>query len=614
MTLMGKYAIKEYVIEPSVSSHIMTYGHSVASVVDGASYQAWYQKRLDAYYGAGYYAPFDPSIDAMFRARNVLSTSFSKPESIPIFEYLECKNSVNTPYWASPEVVNVDVFNAWKSQHLKRRPKKPIYFPLRIREPKEPSVPKLYTLVPKFRSPHKNESRIHYLIYVFKTERKARDYSAKINRKRALKYKLKRKIYERKKVNIAKRRSEHLTIFLKRLDKYNARFSRWKLLDEKSKDFSFRKGKVPVGGFLIDNPYGFIALTPKGDKRISYTISWDSARPPQSFLDDPSTQLELLQGMWMINWNNYSSNHFPFPIEGKKSPLLDEAMDLTRKAVIQACLPFIESDDDYIVRKIYNKIANKKVHIGNMIAERHQTWTMLKEAVTALQSLIKAKQSILRTSLKFVKDPKKLSDEFLKFKFGAEPLANDILELAKLVDDDGKATGPVIRVSANVKNRRLVFSNGSISFDGHVTISRVYKFTTRDTSVRSLQEFGLINPGEIAWEVTPWSFVVDWFVPVGAWIEAHSSALGMQFLTGTRKIKLVGDVFIDGVPIKRRPDGYSVENPVASLSGDFICTIIDRKVEFQLPDPNRIIRIKNPWSIAHGLESLALAIQRWKSR
>jgi hypothetical protein len=36
---------------------------------------------------------------------------------------------------------------------------------------------------------------------------------------------------------------------------------------------------------------------------------------------------------------------------------------------------------------------------------------------------------------------------------------------------------------------------------------------------------GLANPASIAWEFMPWSFAVDWAIPIGSWIEAQSFAL-----------------------------------------------------------------------------------------
>jgi hypothetical protein len=53
----------------------------------------------------------------------------------------------------------------------------------------------------------------------------------------------------------------------------------------------------------------------------------------------------------------------------------------------------------------------------------------------------------------------------------------------------------------------------------------------------SLQRsLGLVNPAEIAWEVVPYSFVVDWFLPIGSYISAWGviPALRGRFITAMR--------------------------------------------------------------------------------
>jgi len=47
-----------------------------------------------------------------------------------------------------------------------------------------------------------------------------------------------------------------------------------------------------------------------------------------------------------------------------------------------------------------------------------------------------------------------------------------------------------------------------------------------------LNTFGLINPFSIAWELVPWSFAIDWFVPVGATLEAITATVGLDFWGG----------------------------------------------------------------------------------
>jgi hypothetical protein len=51
-------------------------------------------------------------------------------------------------------------------------------------------------------------------------------------------------------------------------------------------------------------------------------------------------------------------------------------------------------------------------------------------------------------------------------------------------------------------------------------------------SLAYLNTFGLINPLSIAWELVPWSFAIDWFVPVGKTLEAVTATVGLIFNGG----------------------------------------------------------------------------------
>jgi len=51
---------------------------------------------------------------------------------------------------------------------------------------------------------------------------------------------------------------------------------------------------------------------------------------------------------------------------------------------------------------------------------------------------------------------------------------------------------------------------------------------------QGLKSLGLVNPTAIAWELVPFSFVFDWFVPVGTFLGAVTAPMGMDFLSGTR--------------------------------------------------------------------------------
>jgi hypothetical protein len=47
-------------------------------------------------------------------------------------------------------------------------------------------------------------------------------------------------------------------------------------------------------------------------------------------------------------------------------------------------------------------------------------------------------------------------------------------------------------------------------------------------SVRNASALGLTNPGLVGWELVPFSFVVDWFTPVGSWLESLTAFQGFD--------------------------------------------------------------------------------------
>lgn len=48
--------------------------------------------------------------------------------------------------------------------------------------------------------------------------------------------------------------------------------------------------------------------------------------------------------------------------------------------------------------------------------------------------------------------------------------------------------------------------------------------------LQPLRDFGIVDLPQAAWELVPYSFVVDWFIPIGNWLEAISPKLGIHTL------------------------------------------------------------------------------------
>lgn len=291
--------------------------------------------------------------------------------------------------------------------------------------------------------------------------------------------------------------------------------------------------------------------------------------------------------------------------------------------------PHIESIDSKLVRKIYDKIGNQEVHIGNIIAERQGTIDLLSTTFRRLKSLAYAftgtKKQIARKlalmTRSFRKNPGKefashASSELLAFKFGWEPLANDLYVLTeKLIGQNNSIASdrrekPFISVRANYGGKRsrrpFSFEDDGMSFVGNIEMSYTIYLSLDVPLLHELQSYGLTNPLEIAWELTPYSFVADWMIPFGAFFSAMQANAGMTFLKGCVKTRLTGTfVFKDNSTLS---GAYTLPND-SGIVGEMSGTYIHREPIYSLPGKWKILGIKDPTSFWHFAEGTALITQ-----
>jgi hypothetical protein len=400
------------------------------------------------------------------------------------------------------------------------------------------------------------------------------------------------------------------------MEKYAGRLKRYDELVRKSKDLAYKKALIHVGGIPQDNPYGRIKMAFRevptflqlgyGDDSIYLTN--DNINAANWYGISPLSQ------EWYDLFNSFFIVYQGNALTDKSSPTdLAQYGEGIRNMILTAVDPYLTEFDDKLKRKIHQKLKNQTVHVGNIIAERKQTMDLVQSSVQRILQLIKAKKNIFKAAASYAKNSKQIASDILAFKFGVEPLMNDIQTFAKYLDDSSDE--PIITVRANTgaaKNIPLKVVTGSFTFVGFVEISYTVKCVVDNPALRTLSEFGLINPLEILWEVTPWSFVIDWFFPVGDWISNKTSDCGIVFKTGTRKVKLTGTFTTEGSQ-SGLPPGSDIGPGGNSALVDFDGEVIGRSVLSGIPNLPPI-KLKNPLSWSHGIESVALAVQKLKIR
>jgi hypothetical protein len=116
-----------------------------------------------------------------------------------------------------------------------------------------------------------------------------------------------------------------------------------------------------------------------------------------------------------------------------------------------------------------------------------------------------------------------------------------------------------------------------------------------------MTQIGFNNPINLLWEIIPYSFVVDWFLPIGQYLEGLTNFQGLTFIDGcetrfTRQSALF-DVYYyyeDNVQIDIRYGSYSRDD-----------VLFDRLKLTSWPSM-RLPSFKNPISTEHALNALAL--------
>jgi hypothetical protein len=136
------------------------------------------------------------------------------------------------------------------------------------------------------------------------------------------------------------------------------------------------------------------------------------------------------------------------------------------------------------------------------------------------------------------------SNTWLEIKYGWRPLLDEVKNasdslgrgFAKANSYDIKSTGTGSAFTD------VLFDTGS-TYKGNASGKRkvsekviLYSRVTSPT-MRSLAGLGLTNPATIAWELLPFSFVVDWFIPVGSFVDSLDATAGLEFTQGVSCVK-----------------------------------------------------------------------------
>lgn len=254
-----------------------------------------------------------------------------------------------------------------------------------------------------------------------------------------------------------------------------------------------------------------------------------------------------------------------------------------------------------------------------------QTIRMIKRPVQSLTKMyeqFRKKKLLEYASRKWKRRPsfdKFLSDSWLEYIYGWMPLLSSAYELAGQMGNIAKP-GPTMQVfkgssriqETKTKEEFHTFAGTSHKVSvTHNTLygSKIYLLMKMSDSdkARHVATYTSLNPANIAWELIPFSFVVDWFYDIGSYLRSCETALmyNSRFHSGWKSTLRVTNTQAVGLP-------RDFSGAVGSLSGSGSAQLISfgRSRFSSIPSPSKpVVQGATDLSWSQLTSALALLAQ-----
>lgn len=214
----------------------------------------------------------------------------------------------------------------------------------------------------------------------------------------------------------------------------------------------------------------------------------------------------------------------------------DRAWEYLNPSALSQHLGILDTDEHRrAIVECLLRLNEGKVNYGQALGESVASANMLADAGREFLTKLR---DIRRGGLKGLKNLVELDqvgNNYLRWQYGWKPLASDLKGMYDHLQE-GLKLPPFLTARRTIKSQR----SGNEAFTGYEPAN--WSVKSRDSvmlmakltgpGLAQAQNMGLVNPLSLAWELVPYSFVVDWFMPIGNTLEALTATAGLSFVAG----------------------------------------------------------------------------------
>lgn len=263
------------------------------------------------------------------------------------------------------------------------------------------------------------------------------------------------------------------------------------------------------------------------------------------------------------------------------------------------------------------KLKDQKANLALSALESGKTAAMIADRSMKLYRSYKAlRQGNLKKAYEAIGlSPRKMGKDnaktTLEIQYGWRPLMQDIYGAAESLRKGVQEAGVLVKVTSRQVDDTMesgsYVATGDFNwqwqkqYNRRVQVSLWYRVDNPELTKAS--ELGFVDPASIIWELVPFSFLVDWIVPVGDFLSALSASAGTQFVSGTA-------TFSTRVTLKQKLKGYVAFRGGGKETGDANASCVSSKFRMirdtypSSPFPTPYY--KNPLSFQHAVNAVAL--------
>lgn len=271
-----------------------------------------------------------------------------------------------------------------------------------------------------------------------------------------------------------------------------------------------------------------------------------------------------------------------------------------------------------------NNLKGNSINLGVAFGERNATARLLGDTTIAIaKSFSSLRRGDVRGAMRYLgirpgaREPRGSSvpKKWLEMQYGWKPLLMDVHgAVDALRKRDSRDWAVTVKGHARSLNSyRYVLPLPAPDFAGANVTARVEKraLTRIDAfpsneAIISLSSLGITNPALIAWELVPFSFVVDWALPIGDWLNSLDATLGFE-VRGCSTSYFVKAEWLDAVSdIWVHSNGLAVQE--SHFVGKQKLVYLVRTASASVPIP-ALPSLKDPRSLGHMANGLALLTQ-----